>query len=138
MPKNTRLAASADCDGRGYGPVVRFALIAGSLAVLLVTAAPAATGPTLVGHLTVVSSEPQCSPKPCGPPVTIRFHRAGTVRTVRVFAGAHFRVFLRAGTYRVTTPQTEAAGDSSIEPARIEIKRAATTRIAFVLRQGTA
>jgi hypothetical protein len=120
----------------GYRQAVRFALVV-LLAAIACAVAPAATAPTLAGHVTVASSEPQCSPKGCGRPagpVTLRFARNGRVRVVKTAAGGAFRAWLPAGTYRVSTGQNGGA----LSPARVTVRAGVTRRVTFVLRLNAA
>ena len=120
----------------GYRRAVRVAL-ALLLAAVVCAVAPAATAPTLAGHVTVASGEPQCSPKGCGAPLaplTLRFTRNRQVRTVKTGAAGTFRAWLPAGTYRVSTTLDGAA----ITPARITLRAGVTRRVTFVLRVNAA
>jgi len=111
---------------------VRVALIV-LLAAVVCAVATAATAPTLVGHVTVASGEPQCSPKGCGAPlgpVTLRFAGNARVRVLKTAASGAFRAWLPAGTYRVTSGLDGAA----ISPAHVTIRAGVTRRVTFVLR----
>lgn len=127
-----------DIRARGTLTPMRLAALI-VLALVFAVAAPAATtAPTLVGHVSVVSGELQCTTA-CGvpaAPVVLRFTKAGgVVRLVKTDAKGALRAWLPAGTYSVAAPAYRNAG---LTPTHVVLTKAATKKVAFIIRVARA
>jgi hypothetical protein len=120
---------------------MRMVVLVSTIALLLTAGAQAATPRgTLTGVVMRGPVTPMCAlEQPCDEPaanVTLLFTRNGSVlgRTV-TNANGHYRVRLPAGGYLVRRPSA-AAPDRKLDPNRVRVFKAQTTRVDFSIDTG--